>query len=142
MGETTKRQVEDTGAEPEHTPGPLHYHKCGTFGYPVIHTNNAVAHYAVANCLVHEAIDEQTAEANAAFIVRACNSHADLLGVAESLVRACERYDENGNVEFDENTLLLGQLVRVAIGRIRGELPREDGQYNRAAIAKTKHQEV
>jgi hypothetical protein len=57
---------------------------------------------------LHLVIDEQTQQANAAFIVRACNSHADLVAALEFIATDCP-------------TSLHANRARAALAKAKGE---------------------
>lgn len=70
-------------SEPKHTPGPWKADKCKVCperGAVFVEGPEGWAEQPV--CSTYET-DIETDEANAAFIVRACNSHYDLLAVAQ-----------------------------------------------------------
>ena len=73
----------------EHTPTPWHTHE------NLIHTQyrqgNTAGHYAVAETTGHASVDAATLIANAAFIVRACNAH-------DELVEACKLDRDSGRM--------------------------------------------
>ena len=52
---------------------------------------------------LHLVIDEQTQQANAAFIVRACNSHADLVAALEACLAIVNL--QNGNLYAKTNEI-------------------------------------
>lgn len=63
--------------------------------------------------------DDEEAKANAEFVVRACNSHYELLEALEQVIDHCVRYFNLGDVGGDEAEIL--DNAKAAIAKARGQ---------------------
>ena len=107
----------------EHTPGP--WIRCG---YLIDSDCGRVGKHVVERiCTVDTGPTHEESEANAEFIVRACNAHHDLLEACEDMMLFWndldERYpdlDTDGISGFNGNSDYVGR-ARAAIAKAKGE---------------------
>ena len=98
-----------------HTPGPWYISKDGLS----ILCGDPLDPEIVCRCEtgdVMDVLDEEIQEANAALIVRAVNSHAELVAVASAFIEGCERGEPVGEAFFSR---LLDQ-ARAALAKAKG----------------------
>ena len=83
--------------------------------------------WAVANATIYHAEHEggQTL-ANAAFIVRACNAHDDLLAALETIANQCGPFTVHGLPPLDYATI--GNIARAAIAEATAQGFAPDGR--------------
>ena len=75
--------------------------------------------YSIADVMTTANLNDSEKEANAAFIVRACNSHDDLVAAAELLL---QQYDSSGDFTMGGNlTNEPFLLFRAALKRAKGD---------------------
>lgn len=101
-----------------HTPGPWH-----SPGLSEIHDEQ---HRVIAECGTDDEIPGDECQANADFIVRAVNLHAELLAALEALLHeyalAHDDEDKRGDPYLDFNSWEEVIQARAAIARAKGEV--------------------
>ena len=116
MNTTTTKQNDNASAaaagQAAHTPTPW-----ATEGSFVIHPASGMT---VADCQLHRDTPEEKGEdnANAAFIVRACNSHAALVEALKAIREEATAYPEGGEDCFKYSLSLIAEKARALLATL------------------------
>jgi hypothetical protein len=103
-------------SEAQHTPGPWKVFGVRRNQYlAVIDSIPDQDGKVIANCICHVAMTNPDAQANAEFIVRACNAHDDLLEACEQALICIEQDEHTHGRNFGA-----GNVLRAAIAKAKG----------------------
>ena len=98
----------------KHTPVPWHVIRCDNGDYTISYSDTELRSH-IATCHEQTLCPEHgSIEANAAFIVRACNSHTALLEACKALVEADDRSGDSALIDAHSQDGLTDDEMRYA----------------------------
>lgn len=123
-GQSPAGSTAPSASGPQHSPLPW---QIGVNGKCVRHDRESNPQYRrgpiIADCDCSHGLGEagQVDQANARFIVTACNSHDDLLAALKALVAAEDRFAAESGVSFDDGVSDAVRSARAVIAKAEGK---------------------